>query len=205
MLAGEPLPGLTELTLALSALVHQFAIPIVLLLALVGGIALMFLGPIRGSGRISRYAMRFVPGTQVVALATDYSRMCRIVSLYLARKRPLLEAFDEAATVVLAPSLLGCLKEWRARVAEGGDLRSLAAVASRLDPLMRQALMGPPPELSRSLSDLCKVYEARAAAAGDRAAVLWQMALIVVTGLSVGSLVMSLFMPLIKLIDSLGG
>ena len=206
MLAGEPLPGLTTLVLAVSEIIVRLAPLFVVLFVLAIGMTVWLLV---GGRRAVRFLSRFVsflPGAWRITESMDSARVCSFLGTFLAQQQALLDALRTTAHLVQLNRVRDALLQ-AADAHEAG--KSLPEVLEKFPAIDRLIVFAfrqtPEAELSEELVRLAGIYERRALLATRSTVAVWEIIAIIVMSLTVGLTILSLFLPLIRLINVLGG
>lgn len=206
MMAGEPLPPLTVLVIAVSdLLIDTWPLPLVIALL----IPLFLVWLLTGHGtaeRFLRQLLHLLPGYAQLDYLNDYARLCGLLAIYLRHGLPLDDALTQVADTLHTHGLAKRVRRWQKKHAEGQTLSQAVIEDKRNDPLVVLALKNAPEdELPDALTELAEQFRLRSESYCGTFASMLSFTLIILTSLAIGGTVLAMFMPLIKLIDTLGG
>ncbi len=204
MLAGEPLPYLTQWTLTVSTTITDHAGPVLFCAAL--AFALYCLACIL-SARVSRRAFSLLPGHGDLRLERDCERFCRWMAISSAAGMTGTEALAAATTHLNVTSLRKTIREWRDKVGQGISFKEAAThtfLSTGPIRLLQEGIATMPGDLA--VDD----YQALAASFRERSrpdishtiGLLLLFALVFAMGLAI--LGLSLLIPLLKPVERLG-
>jgi type II secretory pathway component PulF len=206
MLAGEPLPLLTNVIIeASSVVVHHLPFT----LACLAVLTLAIFWSLFGGARALHHwllLLHLLPGGYRLHRLLDCARLCAVLGLYTRNGTPLTDALDMAQPITDTPALRQCLVDWREALAAGGAPATIIGTDLRIDPMLALTFRhAPEADLPDALTRLAAVLRERVNILRQRLVALWVGTVIFLTCLFVGLTVLAMFQPLIKLIDSLGG
>lgn len=205
MLAGEPLPAMTNITLALADLFYSHQ-PFVLigLILLLAGVIWLLSGASSADRFISR-VLQILPGYRRLMRLHDYAQFCSLIGLCMKHGMPLEDACDQVATVLQSRSLAARLRQWRDQAQEGRSLIDIAREDKRLDPLVTLTLSSAAEGvLPAALQDLAGHFRQRTDSYALRFSTGLATLVIVQTGLLIGLMVLAMFLPFLKITTALG-
>lgn len=206
ILAGEPLPGLTVLVLTVSGAIVRLAPLFVVLFVLIGMVTGWLL---MGGGRAVRFLSRFVsflPGAWRITESMDAARVCAFLGTFLAQRQVILDALRTTASLVQLKGVREALLQAADAHEAGKPLVDVLESSPAIDRLIVFAFrQTPEAELSEELDRLAGIYERRALLATRSTVVVWEIIAIIVMSLAVGLTILSLFLPLIRIMNVFGG
>ncbi len=204
MLAGEPLPPLTNLVIAIMHLARTL-LPLVLFSYL----ALPLLGIWLISGRLQAdramiKLIRLVPGFHHLLVLNDLARFSGLLGVYLRYRTTLESALRQISRILQTRHLGIRVERWHKQVNAGTTFAQAVSRERSLDPMLALIIRhSPEEELPDALTDLSGVYAQQADVYRQSFSSGLCILLMLFTGLVVGLMVLAMFMPLIKLIDTL--
>ena len=206
MLAGEPLPGLTMLFIRSSALCSRFEGALLTSLGLALAFCLwVFSGGVAANRTLLRIINHF-PGSWRIAHSLDSARVCGLLRVFLAQGVSVAEGMRATASLTQGKSMQRALVRAAEAHSKGGELVSALQAEPAIDSLLTFSVQQTPEdELPDELGRLASLYEKRVLLSSRAAIAFWEMLAVILMAFTVGAVVLSLFLPLIKLIDKLGG
>lgn len=205
MLAGEPLPPLTEALIWLSHLCRAWW-PLLTMAPLALGFAGLLLWQGRQNLPGFYLLAQFLPGLSAALRHTEYARVCALLAAFLRRGKTLGEGLEAAALAVRGRRLRRRLQHWAGQANSGLDAFILLADDRRADPLLRVAMAETPPDrLVEELDALVVLYSNMVDTVAEDASTLLSAVPLITFVVFVGATVFAMLLPLIKLIDALGG
>ena len=206
MLAGEPLPGLTVIVIGISNFMQNHIL--VMIGGIVGGIvAIKMLKQTKPGAYVFDYVgIKLPPINQLVIRAT-VARFCRTLGTLMQSGVAVLQALQIVRDTAGNELVARAIQSVHDAVKEGeGMTRPLEQ--SKVFPGMVVSMIevgeetGALPEMLNRIAD---VYEEEVDRAVEALTSLIEPIMIVFLAIIVGGIVIALFLPLIKLIDKLGG
>jgi len=206
MLPGEPLPGLTLLVVNISNFMQQHV-----LLMLGGIVAIVVVFKVVKSTGPGAYAIDWlaitVPPFNALAIRASVARFCRTLGTLMQSGVAVLQALqivrDTAGNAIISRAI----QDVHDAVKEGEGMTK-PLDASGVFPGMVVSMIevgeetGALPEMLNRIAD---VYEEEVDRAVEALTSMIEPIMIIFLAVVVGGIVIALFMPLIKLIDKLGG
>lgn len=193
---GATLPFYSRATLATGEWLRDNAL-------LAGGaVALGVVGLIIGrravAGLLTR-ATRFIPGVREVVLAQESARFFAVMAAMTRSGIPLADALEVSATAVSHRQMRAQLQKLRSRLVEGGLFRQLVEDVTALPLATRKLLVAAERagDLERAFDTLADDTAAEVDTRTARLLAGLEPALIVVMFLIIGSLVLSIMIPMI--------
>jgi type IV pilus assembly protein PilC len=205
MFMGQPLPTVTSFTFGLSALVVSTTpLFIALNLMLIGFVLIVLSGHSAGTRAVAR-VFRLIPLAHDVTHYYDYARLTTMWSAYLRYSQPMDVALSQTSSFVESASLRRRILKWREAHLAGRQLKDVLSGDPGVDGVLALTVEHSAEEdLADELEELSTLYLDRAEWAGARLILLWDVMLVVLLGGLVGSIVFSLFLPLVKMLSWLG-
>ena len=207
MLGGMPLPALTELTI----LISRFSVAYFPVLSIILGILIIFSFWLFLSGstfaiKCFMKVIRHLPLSYPIFNNLMMARICSMWSVLMKQKMPADQAFQTIAGFMDDPAVSTALRNISRKVFEGKSLAESLEEEGVISKMISLTVKhSPERELPGELANLANVYKDRAATAIRNTGMTWEALLIIIMAVQVGAIVMSLFMPLIRIIDCLGG
>lgn len=201
------LPAATAWSIAASRFCVTYFLPLLAFyVILVGGIGWLLISRSQASARIGLWATKCLPFSGAIFRHLTIARLCSLWSVLVRQQVPTRQSFETMAGLVNKKNISQALQ----RVAEKDDQGQNLVESLQSEPELPNLLAltvdhTPENELTNELSGLADYYKDRVNGAIREASVAWEIGLIVVMVFLVGSFVISLFMPLISIMDMLGG
>ncbi|MCK5801888.1 MAG: type II secretion system F family protein [Lentisphaeria bacterium] len=206
MLPGEPLPGLTRIVIGISNFMKDHVI--IMALGIAGFIILFMLAK---ATRPGSYALDWlaitIPPFNALAIRSTVARFCRTLGTLMQSGVAVLQALqivrDTSGNEIVAQAI----QKVHDAVKEGEGMTKPLAEA-RVFPGMVVSMIevgeetGALPEMLNRIAD---VYEEEVDRAVEGLTSMLEPIMICMLAVIVGGIVIALFLPLIKLIDKLGG
>ena len=127
-------------------------------------------------------------------------------SVLMRQKIPADQAFQTIAGFMDDTAVSSALRNLSRKAFEGKSLAESLEEEGVISKMISLTVKhSPERELPNELATLANVYKDRAATAIRNTGMVWEALLIIIMAAQVGLIVMSLFMPLIRIIDCLGG
>ncbi len=206
MLPGEPLPGLTRIVIAISNFMQQ---QILIMLGLIAGVVIafkLFKQSKSGAYLLDLVAIKMPPFNQL-AVRSSVARFCRTLGTLMQSGVAVLQALqivkDTAGNEVVARAV----QTVHDSVKEGEGM-SKPMESTNVFPGMVVSMVevgeetGALPEMLNRIAD---IYEEEVDRAVEALTSLIEPFMIIFLAVIVGGIVIALFLPLIKLIDKMGG
>ncbi len=206
MLAGEPLPGLTQFVMAISDFMKNRA-----LAGIIGGVIGFILFKQAMKTKMGAYAFDYVsikmPPFSGLVTKVTVARFCSTLGTLMSAGVSILQALlivrDTAGNAIVSDAV----QTVHDAVAEGEGMTK-PLQSTKVFPEMVVSMIEVGEEtgaLPDMLARIAVTYEEEVDNAVEALTSLIEPAMIVFLAIVVGGIVIALFMPLIKLIDSLGG
>jgi len=206
MLPGEPLPGLTLLFITTSAWCVRFKGLLLTGLGLTLVFCLWVFCPHPVASRTLLQIISRFPGSWRITHSLDSARICALLRIFLTQGVSVCDALNATASLTQSRSMQRALLRAADTHSKGGGLVAAMQAEPAIDSLVTFSLKQTPEhELPEELGRLATLYEKRVLLASRAAIAFWELLAICLMALIVGAVVLSLFLPLIKLIDKLGG
>ena len=205
MLPGEPLPGLTRLVLNISTTIRDFW-GVFAALYLLFAVLLIFSRIPPFSRIVLNWLVALIPGGNRVFKPLEMARLCGLLGLMFRRRLPLSECLRWAVEFTEGVPLKQALRRVADKQASGSDWKECLAQEPAVHNLMKLTVRHvPEAELGAELGALGVIYEERAAVGARVVLTTWNVLLMIVMIVVVVMTVLALFLPMIKVIDCLGG
>lgn len=196
--ANIELPTYTRVVLFLGLLLRDNALIVLALLAVLAVLAYLARSAILG---VIAKLMRVLPGIREVVLTQELSRFFTVMAAMTRSGIPLSEALGIAVEAISHPKLRGDLSHLRSKLIEGGVLRTLIEKVETLPLSTRRLLIA-----ADRAGDLEKAFDSLADDMADaldrkteRMLSALEPLLIVFMFIFIGSIVMSVMLPMIQL------
>lgn len=204
LLQGEPLPALTQFSLNISRFVVENPWVAVLLVLCVPVFGIWLLGPSVAARKLLLTFIKIMPFSQEVFKNLIMARFCMTWATLLDRKISDADCFRMIAESIGDTSLKKAFYKVSEAVENGADIaeeiKNTGAVSHLIPMIIQHADESELPEELRSLAEL---FWSKASTGSKKFEVAWQAVLIVVIAFFVGATVLSLFLPLTKIIEKL--
>ncbi len=203
---NAPLPLATRVVMRASSFTAQFALPIVIGVALLAGVVRYFYKTEQGRLVIDRMILA-VPMVGVVLKKIAISRFSRTLSTLLVSGIPILDGLEitagTAGNVVIQNSIMRARKE----VEEGKALVEPLRKTSIFPPMVTQivAVGEQTGQLDQMLDKLADYYEEEADTAIANLLTMLEPLMIIFLGGIIGGIVISMYLPIFTLIGRLAG
>ncbi len=206
MLAGEPLPALTNFVIGISTFLKERSI-----LGLIGIGVLIFLYKMYKKTAFGSYSIDYmkmkVPPFNGLVVKSSVARFCSTLGTLMSSGVSVLNALQIVRDTSGNQCVARAVQLVHDAVKEGeGMAKPLESTG--VFPMMVVSMIEVGEEtgaLPEMLSRVAKVYEEEVDMAVEAMTSLIEPIMIVVLGVLIGGIVLAMFMPLIKLIDTLGG
>ena len=205
LLQGEPLPALTQLTLNISNFVVGNPWAAIAIIICVPVFGVWLLGPSVSARKLLLAFIKIMPFSQEVFSNLIMARFCMTWATLLDRKISDADCFRMIAESIGDFSLKKAFYKVSEAVEGGADiveeLKNTGAVSHLVPMIVEHADES---ELPGELRSLAELFWNKASTGSKKFEVAWQAILIVVISFFVGATVISLFLPLTKIIEKLG-
>lgn len=204
LLQGEPLPPITQFTLDISRFVIDNPWAAVALVLCVPVFGMWLLGPSVSARKILLAFIRVMPFSQEVFRNLMMARFCMTWATLLDRKISDADCFKMLAESIGDISLKKAFHQVSDAIANGadtaGELRKVNGVSYLIPMIIKHSEES---ELPAELRSLAELFWNKASIGSKKFEVAWQAVLVVIIAFFVGTVVMSMFLPLIKIIQKL--
>jgi type IV pilus assembly protein PilC len=206
MLEGEPLPWLTDQILSIGMFFIEYKTFFITILILY---PLFFLWMLSGSIIAKRFFLKAIflfPGAKSIADNLNMARLCSMWSVLMKQKTPADKAIKITREVIEDKRVSSALKRVAKSIEKGTsivDAFTAERVISGMVPLTIQHV--PEPELPVELMNLAHLFRERASISTRKFSAVWGIALVITLAVTVGTVVIAMFLPLISIIKILGG
>jgi len=206
MMGMVRLSGLSLLVFRVSEVVCRAGlVPFALYLAGTAGLVWLAFGG-STSDRILGGVLRALPGSASVVHLLDNARAAGLFSVLFARQTPADQALMIVADTTRSRKLATAFARSADACASGRSLPASVAGEHALPDSLRLVLStSAEADMPSQLQALQELYVEQAEITMRRLAVFWELAVVCATTTFVGLIILSLFLPLIRLIDALGG
>ncbi len=205
LLQGEPLPQITQYSINISKFIIENPATAVALVLCVPVFGIWLLGPSVSARKLLMAFIKIMPFSKEVFNNLIMARFCMTWATLLDRKISDADCFRMLAESIGDNSLKKTFYKVSEAIENGADtaeeLKNTGAVSHLIPMIIQHADESELPEELRSLAEL---FWGKASAGSKKFEVAWQAVLIVVISVFVGAVVMSLFLPLTKIIQKLG-
>jgi len=203
---GGMLPWLTRQVLGFGSTVRALWLPEAVLYGcfLVGSILVSL--PTRFSRRVLFRVMDWLPASSRLTRALDLARLCNAWSVFIRNEMPLHGAIEASAELVESARLAKGLRRVADRIRQGVAPADALEDERTLDGLVGLTVRHVPgDELGEELDRLGALYESRSTATIREVKTAWTTGATAVMALLVGGVVIAMFLPLIEIVQVMGG
>jgi len=206
LLGNSILPSITNLVLDISGFyVHYFNA--ILGLLVVGWIFLLwiFISASSLSSLCFIRLIRLLPLSNMIFGNLAMARICSMWSVMAKHRTPVHEALEVISGLLEIPRISKALKNVSRKNLEGRALAESLAEEDSISGMISLAVRNSQEkDLPDELATLADIYKDRAMSSIRNVGLTWEILLICIMSSIVGTVVISLFMPLIAIIDKLG-
>ena len=198
LLAGEPLPGLTNMIIGFSNIIKNY-LPFCIGLYIAYVIAIIWLFTDKKyANTVLVFLIRKMPFSEVVFYNFAMSRFCKTWAILMRRKVPVDEAFPIIADMMDFPELSLALNRIAARCREGQDLISCLKCENNISNLLLMTLeSGSERQMPEELDKLAELFKERAYYGYRRTGMAWEMISVIGMVVVVAGVIFMLFLPFI--------
>jgi type IV pilus assembly protein PilC len=204
LLQGEPLPALTQFSLNISKFVVENPWAAVALVLCVPVFGMWLLGPSISARKLLLGFIKIMPFAKEVFKNLIMARFCMTWATLLDRKISDADCFRMIAESIGDISLKKAFYKVSEAIENGADtaeeLKKTGEVSHLIPMIIKHSDEGELPDELRSLAEL---FWNKASMGSKKFEVAWQAILIVIIAFFVGGIVVSLFLPLIKIVEKL--
>lgn len=205
LLQGEPLPAITQFMLDLSRFVVDSPWAAVALVLCVPVFGMWLLGPSVSARKVLLGFIRIMPFSQEVFKNLIMARFCMTWATLLDRKISDADCFRMLAESIGAPSLKKAFYRASEAIANGADtvdeLKKIKDVSYLVPMIIKHSEES---ELPAELRSLAELFWNKASIGSKKFEVAWQAVLVFIIACFVGTVVTSMFLPLVKIVEKLG-
>lgn len=204
LLKGEPLPALTRAVITLSSFVSEHAVLAAGLATVVGIVAAIFHRTPRGAGWLERVWLR-TPLLGDFILKAAVARFARTFGVSLSAGVPILHALAIARDTAGSYRLAEAIAVVRDRI-KSGDTVSRSIAATRVFPDVMASMVEVGEDtgaLSEMLGRVADAYDDEVDFALAGLTTIIEPVMIVIMAVVVGTIVVALFLPIVKIIQLL--
>jgi type IV pilus assembly protein PilC len=162
-----------------------------------------------GSNRANRFfvgILKRVPGAGRIYRDLDMARLAATWSILMARDVPSNDALAVTAELMEDGKTANALRGVSAEAAKGEPLAFLLEKERSVSPMFPLTIRHVPEKaLPEELGNLAELFRERASIATRKAGMTWEILLLLFLWFFVGSVVLSMFLPLISIVKKLGG
>jgi type II secretory pathway component PulF len=200
---GTELPALTKFVLACAEFLRSHPWVIVTVFAVLGGLLIVAATTTQGAIVLQR-CLYVVPVLGPIVRFNALASFCDLLGLVVSQRVPLPEALRMTASAVGDPELSRAAR-WMADDVERGIDPSRTPHDANLPTGLQQAFLWSDDgtAFGESLTAAARIYDARARINADLLHALLAPVVIVTLAATIGTVVVALFMPLIKLLNDL--
>lgn len=201
--AGQPLPWYTQGVIGLGVLLRDNGL--LVLLALVAAGVFCFVAR-RLVGALALAALRLLPPVQKLSLAMESARFFATMAAMTRSGVPVADALGVSTGAVSDPRMRGELEDLRKRLVEGGLLRTLIEEVASLPLATRRLLIAAERagDLDSAFDTLADDMAQEVDRRAERLLAALEPAVIIAMFAVIGSLLMSIMIPMINLTSGAG-
>ncbi len=205
LLQGEPLPPITQFTIDMSKFVVENPWAAVALVLCVPVFGIWLLGPSVSARKLLLTLIKIMPFSKGVFNNLIMARFCMTWATLLDRKISDADCFKMIAESIGDTSLKKAFYKVSEAIENGADtaeeLKKTGVVSHLIPMIIKHSEESELPDELRSLAEL---FWHKASIGSKKFEVAWQAVLIVLVSCFVGTVIMSMFLPLTKIIEKLG-
>lgn len=207
LLEGQSLPPLTELVISVSRFcLGNFPIVLAILIALSVFLIWLFVSASSSASRCFIRIIKALPLSNSIFNNLMMARICSMWSVFIRQKMSAHEAFETISGLMDDRMVSSALRNISRNCHEGKPIAECLKNEGVISDLIAVAIKhAPEGELHSELATLADIYKDRASTAIRNTGMTWELILIIAVSMQVGFVVISLFMPLIVIIEKLGG
>ncbi|MBN1864746.1 MAG: type II secretion system F family protein [Victivallales bacterium] len=206
MLGGEPLPALTELILELAKFFVRY---LRFFVAALAGYVVFFIWLFGGTPSAKRLFLRvisFFPGAGSIYYNLNIAKLCALWSVLMRQEIGTADSLRIVSSLIDSRRISESLQR-AARSVEDGTalpdaLRQEKAISGMIPLTVAHV---PENELPQELANLAVLFRDKSASSTRVASALWGMLAIIFLSVSIGTIVIAMFMPLISIFTKLSG
>lgn len=204
LLQGEPLPAITQFSINISKFVVENPWAAVVLVLCVPVFGMWLLGSSVSARKLLLMFIKILPFSQEVFKNLIMARFCMTWATLLDRKISDADCFRMIAESIGDTSLKKTFYKISQEVENGSNAAEELKKTGVISPLIPMIIKhSEESELPAELRSLAELFWNKASIGSKKFEVAWQAVLIVVISFFVGMTVMSLFLPLTKIIEKL--
>ncbi|NOY74977.1 MAG: type II secretion system F family protein [Kiritimatiellaeota bacterium] len=206
MLYGEPLPWLTQTVIDISTFFSAQTSLVIVAIAMLSLFVLwLFTGASSTSGLFQKVVRRLPLSGRIFECLT-LSKVCAFLSTLLKQKTPMPDALNMIAKLIDAAAVGKSLRAAAENCANGISIDEALEREGNLFDMLRLTMKHAPEEkLPDELANLAVVYRQKSASSIKKAEIFWETALIMAVSMTIGGIVITIFLPLITVVKKLGG
>lgn len=213
LLEGEPLPGLTSLVMSIGrfllALSNAMSARPALILVILAVLVVFMIWLYGGSNAAQRTLLRLIryfPFSSTIFDKLNASRFCLLWAFLMRQRIPAAEALRDIGALVENRRLGAALTRGANYCAAGNRLSEALAREKDIPGVVKMTVEHTPEsELPDELARLGEIYRERACATTRGVRELWLVIMIVLMSLVASTVIIAMFLPLISIIEKLGG
>jgi type IV pilus assembly protein PilC len=205
LLQGEPLPIITQFMINISKFVVENPWAAVALVLCVPVFGMWLLGSSVSARKLLLRFIKIMPFSREVFKNLIMARFCMTWATLLDRKTSDVDCFRMLAESIGDISLKKAFYKLSEKIRNGGDtgagLKKINEVSHLVPMIIKHSEES---ELPAELRSLAELFWNKASIGSKKFEVAWQAVLIVVIAVFVGTIITSMFLPLIKIVEKLG-
>ena len=203
---GVELPLPTKILMAASNFMEKFIILIVMGLVLVGFAAIRYVRSPGGKRKYDRFILMKMPIIRGVVLKIGTARLCRTLSTLVQSGVPIMQAIEVSEATSGNSVIMEGLARAKDSIRSGAGLAKPLAATGIFNPMVTQmiAVGEETGTLDVMLKRVADFYEKEVKYTVDSLSSMIEPILVVFLGLVVGSMIVSILLPLLRIYDTVG-
>lgn len=203
---GVELPVATKILMAVSGFMQNYIVVIVILLVLAAIGAVRYVRTPGGKRQYDRFILMKMPIIRGVILKIGTARLCRTLGTLVQSGVPIMQAIEVSEATTGNSVIVDALDRARDSIREGAGLAKPLAATGIFSPMVTQmiAVGEETGALDVMLKRVAEFYEKEVKHTVANLSAMLEPVLVVFLGLVVGSMIISILLPLLKIYDSVG-
>lgn len=203
---GVELPLATRLLMAASGFMEKYIVLILVLLVLAAAGTVRYVRTPAGKRQYDRFILMKMPVIRGVILKIGTARLCRTMGTLVQSGVPIMQAIEVSEATSGNSVIVDALDRAKESIREGSGLAKPLAATGLFSPMVTQmiAVGEETGALDVMLKRVADFYEKEVKHTVDNLSSMLEPILVVFLGLVVGSMIISILLPLLKIYDSVG-
>lgn len=203
---GVELPLPTRILMAVSGFMQNYIVLIIILLVLAVAGAVRYVRTPGGKRQYDRFILMKMPVIRGVVLKIGTARLCRTLGTLVQSGVPIMQAIEVSEATTGNSVIVDALDIAKDSIREGAGLAKPLAATGIFSPMVTQmiAVGEETGALDVMLKRVAEFYEKEVKLTVASLSSMLEPVLVVFLGLVVGSMIISILLPLLKIYDSVG-